>query len=94
MTEPEKERSWFRTLPGLISAIAVIVAAITSLATFLFSQPEINFDVTPLKVKQGERVSLKWGVKKARQVIISPDIGVDRPAVYEHTCRKTPLHTS
>jgi len=76
------KKSFWNTLPGILTAIAAIITAIGGLLVILDEDdtqvelPKIEqFDSDPAKINPGEASQLRWGVSGATQTTIEPRIG-------------------
>ncbi len=58
MAEEQKNQAWWQTMPGILTATAAIITAVTGLIAVLYQNKVI--DKTPQKVVQSIEIAGKW----------------------------------
>ena len=76
MSNNSDKKSFWTTLPGILTAIAAILTAMVALIGFISPPPVISyFDSSPDAISPGNSSNLSWNVSDATSVTIDPEIG-------------------
>jgi hypothetical protein len=76
MSNNSDKKSFWTTLPGILTAIAAILTAMVALTGFISPPPVISyFDSSPDTISPGNCSNLSWNVSDATSVTIDPEIG-------------------